>query len=550
MIGLTDTLKKNVNKLTTSDQEELLNFINYKTGEFEDAPDLPTVDAILEAAVSAESITPQEKEDLLSTLQNFLTPVENISSPPSQADSESIIDTKIQPANPQKVSEASTETTEPSALSTLDNDLPETKEAVAVESDAVDITSSEVKQTTAATTSIDPVLKPAQGPGAALLKASTYPASVTGGLLWIFSLYLLAPWLAVGSLSSIQFRDEIQNKFSTTLPDILELADIQSSIKTQRINESSKFSVWEEHLKSIAKAVKTEPQNLTDFVDALKNIHCEEAKSGVSAEPTKDLNKSSTCAELAKALNNYFSYLKSEQDAEKELKTSIETFERNTKPADGRAVSASKLGELNARIEFMSKFYYRDMLVMPDQVLTLILAIAMGILGSTITMTWTFLAEKPNPPFRWYLLRPFVGAISALVIFIMAKAGQMTLITESTGATLSPFVLSLLGIAAGLLSDRAYAQMSSVSGKVLGDIGAEQKRWSSHLVKEIESQNITPEQLATALSMDPARIAAIISDQQPASLLEQRRISDRLGIAPRLLFTDIPPESSANTQGE
>ena len=87
---------------------------------------------------------------------------------------------------------------------------------------------------------------------------------------------------------------------------------------------------------------------------------------------------------------------------------------------------------------------------------------------------------KEKPPLKWYLLRPFIGALSALVIFIFAKACQITLTADiNESGTLSPFLLSLFG-SPGLLSDRAYAQMSYVSGKMLGDVGAEQERWSSY----------------------------------------------------------------------
>ena len=117
----------------------------------------------------------------------------------------------------------------------------------------------------------------------------------------------------------------------------------------------------------------------------------------------------------------------------------------------------------------------------------------------------------------------------------------MTLTANTGGATLSPFLLSLLGIAAGLLSDRAFAQMSLVSGKVLGDVGAEQERWSSRLELELQANKVSSEQLATALNMDKEHIDGIVVGQQKASLQEQQRISDYLRIAPRLLFTDIPP---------
>lgn len=253
-----------------------------------------------------------------------------------------------------------------------------------------------------------------------------------------------------------------------------------------------------------------------------------------------------SCDRLLEVLSKFLAYQENKSNKEKVLKQAIDNYTTihaagNNKAEVGTADSGNKPNDLEARIGFMLKFHFGDMLKMPEQVLTLLLAIAMGVLGSTITMTWTFLGEKTSLPLRWYLLRPFVGALSALVIFIFAKAGQMSLITNAANATLSPFMLSLLGIAAGLLSDRAYAQMSSVSGKFLGNMGTVQERWSSHLEEELKKQNMTSEALATALNLDKHRIDEIIAGARMASLQEQQRISDRLGIAQRLLFTDIPP---------
>ena len=308
----------------------------------------------------------------------------------------------------------------------------------------------------------------------------------------------------------------------------MELKNLKIEANQYRDKMINEITDWERDLTGIAIALKVQPD--INNLDAIKK----ECSAGASAttEP---------CRRLDILLTDYLPYLANKTSKEDTYQKALDAFKNKNRDPEGKPVPASKSDDLLARIEFMENFGYWPMLVMPDQVLTLLLAIAMGVLGSTITMTWTFLAEKPNPPLRWYLLRPFVGALSALVIFIFAKAGQMTLTTDAANATLSPFLLSLLGIAGGLLSDRAYAQMSSVSGRVLGEVGAEQERWSSHLEEELNKKQMTSDQLATALNLDKQRIAAIITGHQMATMQEQQRISDRLGIAPRLLFTDIPP---------
>lgn len=363
--------------------------------------------------------------------------------------------------------------------------------------------------------------------GTAILNAGSITAITTAGLLWLLALYLGATWLAVGSLSSIQFRDDIENKYNTTLNETLNLKDLQADAEQYRSSMKASVSDWERELWELATIFGVDPI-------ILRKIGSYKELCGVEKQPETENLKN--CNRLSKVVSNLLYYDNNMGIKDVALKEAI-----INKDEVNKTNSENKPNDLEARIGFMLKFHFGDMLKMPVQVLTLLLVIAMGVLGSTITMTWTFLSENTSLPLRWYLLRPFVGALSALVIFIFAKAGQMSLITDAANASLSPFMLSLLGIAAGLLSDRAYSQMASVSGKFLGNMGVEQERWSSHLEKELKKQGMTSEALATALNLDKHRTDEIITGVRMASLQEQQRISDRLGVAKRLLFTDIPP---------
>jgi hypothetical protein len=452
MKNITQILQESTSKADPNIRESLLNFVNAKSPEFEAAQDAIAIEAILNEAVSANSITQEGKSFLLNAVQNYLA-------------------------------------TNPSGTDTGDPNKTKTK------SDE---------------SSVDKVLN-----------AGSITAITTAGLLWLLTLYLAAIWLAVGSLSSIQFRDDIENKYNTTLNETLKLKDLQVDADQYRSSMKEKVSSWERELWELAIIFGVNPDTLLGDPESYKQWCGSEKQS-------EEVMK--TCNRLSMVLSDLLNYQQKMNIKDKSLAEAIKV-EANKTPND-----------LEARIGFMLKFNFGDMLKMPVQVLTLLLVIAMGVLGSTITMTWTFLSESTSLPLRWYLLRPFVGALSALVIFIFAKAGQMSLITDAASASLSPFMLSLLGIAAGLLSDRAYSQMASVSGRFLGNMGAEQERWSSHLEEELKKQNMTPEALAAALNLDKHRTEEIITGSRKASLLEQQRISDRLGVTPRLLFTDIPPD--------
>jgi len=333
------------------------------------------------------------------------------------------------------------------------------------------------------------------------------------GLLWLLVLYFFSTWITIGSLSSIQFGEDIYKKFNTNFYEILKGIGLRQELDEYRKNNEA--TEWKRIL--IKRKIDL---NKPEDIKTAEIKYCAES----------DTYSQMDCNVLKK----YTTYIEEINIKESEIK-SLQHYNGS------EGGKPTEQNDLWARVGFMDNFGYMPLLTMPEQVLLLLLSIAMGILGSTITMTWTFLSEKSNPQFRWYLLRPFVGGLSALVIFIFAKAGQMTLAADTANASLSPFLLSLFGIAAGLLSDRAYSQMSSISGRVLGDIGNEQARWASNLEEKLAEKKITSEDLAASLNLDKGNITAIVIGQKSATLQEQQRISDRLGIHPRYLFTDIHP---------
>jgi hypothetical protein len=68
---------------------------------------------------------------------------------------------------------------------------------------------------------------------------------------------------------------------------------------------------------------------------------------------------------------------------------------------------------------------YIEFLKEPRELLVMQLTMAMGALGSVITMTWSFVRRDGTHTIRSFLLLPSVGAISAFVILVILKAGQL-----------------------------------------------------------------------------------------------------------------------------
>ena len=100
-------------------------------------------------------------------------------------------------------------------------------------------------------------------------------------------------------------------------------------------------------------------------------------------------------------------------------------------------------------------------------VLVLLLTLAMGTLGSTIFITMEYIAvQEITRPVSWYVIRPLLGMVTAIAIFVLAKAGQLTISADSGSAELNPFVISFLAIISGMLTEQAIEKIGKSAGVV------------------------------------------------------------------------------------
>ena len=172
---------------------------------------------------------------------------------------------------------------------------------------------------------------------------------------------------------------------------------------------------------------------------------------------------------------------------------------------------------------------------LPGSVLTLLLALSMGALGSTLYVTGEYFSTDDNKPFAWYFFRPFLGMITALAVFVAFKAGQLTLAGASPNSgvemDLNPFLVSFFAVIAGLLSEHAIARLSLIGRDWLDHLGKEEAKQAA-----AQASNPTPpaalyaknwqarfggatgksiEGLVEALHADPARVDAWIQHSEP-----------------------------------
>ena len=105
---------------------------------------------------------------------------------------------------------------------------------------------------------------------------------------------------------------------------------------------------------------------------------------------------------------------------------------------------------------------------LPTIFMSMVLVLAMGGLGSLITVTIEFLGDstKRSARFSAYLFRPMLGTIVALAAYIGVKSGQVSIAGEGVNE-LSPFLLSFLGVLAGIMSERVYRRLVDYGEKLI-----------------------------------------------------------------------------------
>lgn len=102
----------------------------------------------------------------------------------------------------------------------------------------------------------------------------------------------------------------------------------------------------------------------------------------------------------------------------------------------------------------------------------------MGILGSTIYITYEYFKPKAPRPLSWFFFRPVMGMFMALAIYIFIRAGQsFSFMGSSTNSmqneNMNPFFISFVAIISGLLSEQAYAKIIRVGTTFFGEAKAE-----------------------------------------------------------------------------
>jgi hypothetical protein len=207
--------------------------------------------------------------------------------------------------------------------------------------------------------------------------------------------------------------------------------------------------------------------------------------------------------------------------------------------ASDKELLANFLSQLNALDSAMFGWIKGLATTEPD-LLTLFLVLAMGILGGTIHLAQLYLSGAATSV-GYFLFRPFLGAITALVVFVVARTGVFVVSEpmQNNSSPISPFFISFLAIISGLLAERA---LESVQG-----IGA---NWFSQPIRDktarypIRLADLTkPEEMrsmAQFAGLSEKEVDELLEGRKPVSADIQRVVATWVKKPVREIFSDIP----------
>jgi hypothetical protein len=380
-----------------------------------------------------------------------------------------------------------------------------------------------------------------------MLKALKWTVDALGALiggLWLLLLYVFTIWVAVGSLTAIQVRGDLGSAEEAVSFDRVSramqkyeqrVATIQDQVARLNFLDRTYYDM-ELTLRQVRHLIGVQGDYVNVWQDALT--------------PEFVAAKVDCAVDAAGAMDPKLCELIDRYDG---LAAAADRYETNGlgDPYEKiRAEAATQIERLEATepmfryfetYRFFRDWNYRTFLHVPHEVLVLVLTMAMGMLGSVVTMTWLFIRKTGETTVRRFLILPFIGSMSAVVIYVFLSAGQLTLTSGEPQDSLNPFVLSFIGIISGLLSERAYNRIADVGGNFF-KIDDGQPRWGLNLSQALDAAGVTTAELALHLDTTEEEAARIVDEATTATLVQQRLIAACLRRNPREIFTDQPPD--------
>ena len=389
------------------------------------------------------------------------------------------------------------------------------------------------------------------------LRGKTF-VQLAGSMTWLSLLYGALLYVAVGALGV----SEMARRIGENSPNIIHMIEVAADIRTAEhdaiVREEKRLEEKEGDLKkaisefrkfgvSNGLALETLQPIIDKYEYAPKLSDVIKPKAG-EPRASVDLELEKKWAEvmgnmmqlqfdirdLRKSLNSRRLILHSAWSTHPQVLAEIERLD----------IDSDKVDQAGGTVQTLQGLGYGRLFALPTEILTLLLALSMGALGSTLHVTKTLLTASEERPASYYLIRPFQGMVTSLVVFVLLKAGQLT-ISAGDSDNLNIFFVSFAGIAAGLLAEEAYRMICKAGAGIIKTDDAE-ARWAFKLARALAEAEVAPAQLAAGIGVPLAELESWIQETHAVPPLQQRLIAAWLHVPERELFTAQPPEENTS----
>lgn len=182
--------------------------------------------------------------------------------------------------------------------------------------------------------------------------------------------------------------------------------------------------------------------------------------------------------------------------------------------------------------------------LLPSDFLILILVIEMGVLGSTMQLSYIYSNEFGDRNISFYIIRPFFGVLTALVVFIVVKAGVPLMADASKiggVVPINPYLIAFLGIISGLMSERAIEAFRQWGEGYFRGKDEQPARWARQDLRQyLSEENRDLSVLKSILRADDDQLNRWLDGTDIVPSEAQRIIAAVLNRPVRDLFTEMP----------
>jgi len=283
----------------------------------------------------------------------------------------------------------------------------------------------------------------------------------------ISAFYLAVVIFGVACLATSQFRSSTGSAYDTWRLNLRSTRLVKNGLEgnLERAQEEANAN-WKQ-LKWIEYCVGLfDPSGkLRPGVEERTRQEVEAVRAG--SKEIGDLQGEGYC--VARGFTN-LKYDKDVLEAENRYRNEKITYLRRLLTANEEQYSDLTKGhqEFVALNEVENNKYTKLAIVIPYDLLVLFLVMSMGALGGMIRILRDYGAAKvSNPSTKDYFLIPVIGAIVAIGGYILAKTGLLLLSSTKGETSLSPFMIGLVGMIAGLLAKDVIDRIAEYGRSIL-----------------------------------------------------------------------------------